>query len=168
MKTINVRRSIRKFNDKYVPDEAIELILRAAMQAPSGGNQQPWEFLVVRDSNNLEKLSGLSPYAKPVYGSSASIVVCANKDYLRFPELMEMDLGACTQNILLEATNLGVGSVWMSVHPTEDRVEYVKNLLKLPKNVIPFGVVALGYPEKESDFKFVNRYNSERVKYEKY
>ena len=75
MKEIYERRSVRSYSDKYVKEEKIEQILKAGMQAPSAGNQRPWEFLVVRDREILEKLAEASPYAKCVDKAPVAIVM---------------------------------------------------------------------------------------------
>ena len=107
MNAIYIRRSVRSYKEQIVEKEKIDKLLRAAMQAPSAGNQQPWEFIVVQNKNTLEKLSHLSPYAKPVARAPLALVLLANMEGLRFPENWEQDMSAATQNILLEAVELG-------------------------------------------------------------
>lgn len=168
MKTINIRRSIRKFIDKPVEDNKVEKLLRAGMQAPSAGNQQPWEFVVVVSTEMKEKISKMSPYAGAAKDSPLIIVVLGNTNRMRFPENMEQDLGACTQNILLEAVEQGLGATWMSVHPQEDRVKSIKETLELPDNIKPYNIIIAGYPKNKEDNKFVDRYEAARVHYSKY
>ncbi len=167
MKVINQRRSVRNFSDKPISTEMLELILRAGMQAPSTGNQQPWEFLVIEDKKDLKKASDMSSYAKPIGSSAATIVVLGNLDRCRFPENMQQDLSASTQNMLLEATNLGIGSVWLAIVPSKERVSYFKNAFHLSNNLMPFAAVALGYPEKSEAFRFENRFDAKRIHYSK-
>lgn len=83
MDVIFKRRSIRRYKDQAVEDEKIEKLLRAAMQAPSAVNQQPWEFIVVRDKSILNKLAGLSPYSKMVADAPLAIVVLGNEERMR-------------------------------------------------------------------------------------
>ncbi len=167
MDVINSRRSVRKFQSKPVEKEKIEALLKAAMQAPSAGNQQSWEFLVIQDSENLKQLGGVSPHAKPVLGSAVSIVLLGNEEKMKYPEYWEQDLGAATQNILLETVTQGLGGVWLGVAPKEDRMEYIIKMFDLPSHIKPYGIIAIGYPEGESN-KFVDRYNPSAVHYEKY
>lgn len=138
------------------------------MQAPSAGNQQPWEFIVVQDKNTLEKLSRLSPYAKPAARAPLALVLLANKEVLRFPEYWEQDMSAATQNALLEAVELGLGTVWLGVAPDKDRMDYVKELFNLPEEIKPFCVLAIGYPASGQENKFIDRYDESRVRYEKW
>ena len=166
MKEIFNRRSIRKYANRPIESEKLDRILRAAMQAPSAGNQQPWEFLVVQEPELLEQLSSMSPYAGPIKGAAAAIVLLGNEAHMRFPENWQMDLSAAAENILLEAVHLDLGAVWLGVAPLEDRMGYVSKLFNLPKTIRPFGVIAMGYPAAEN--KFVDRYDERRVHFDKF
>ena len=97
---IKNRRSIRKYEDKPVEKATVEKLLRAAMQAPSAGNQQPWEFIVVENKETLAQMANVSPYATPLKNAAVSIIVLVNKDSLRFPSYWQQDLAAATQNLL--------------------------------------------------------------------
>ena len=163
---INKRRSIRKFEDKPVEKEKIDLLLRAAMQALSAVNEQPWEFIVVKDKDTLEKLSHAHDYAMAMKNGTLAILVLANKNYFAIDSLWQQDLSAASENMLLEAVELGLGATWMAIAPIEDRVAYIRDLFNLPENVIPFNMIAFGYPTKEKDFD--DRFKADRVHYEKY
>lgn len=117
------------------------------------------KFIVVEDKAKLEELSGMSPYATPVKRSAVSIIVLGNDDCMRFPELWEQDLSAATQNILLEAVEQGLGTVWLGVSPEKDRMDHITNLFGLGKGLKPFSVIAIGYPEDEEANHFVDRYD---------
>lgn len=167
---INKRRSIRKFKDIPVEKEKIELLLKAAMQAPSSINEQPWEFIVVENKDTLEKLSHTHPYALAMKNGAVGIIVLVNKDYVlaKGPAepLWQHDLSAASENILLEAVELGLGATWMAVAPIEERTSYIKDLFKLPENIIPFNMIIVGYPEYEKNHE--DRFKPERIHYEKY
>lgn len=167
MKEIFSRRSIRKFKDQAVEPEKIDRLLRAAMQAPSAANQQPWEFIVVQEKGTLEKLSLVSPYAKPVASSSVTFVILANNNVLKIPTAWEQDLGAAVENILLEAVHLELGGVWLGVATSEIVFENVRKLFDLPDNIKPFALVSVGYPDGQKN-EFVDRYNEGKVHYEKW
>jgi nitroreductase len=167
MQEIFNRRSIRKFEDKPVEKEKIDLLLRAAMQAPSAGNQQPWEFIVVEDREALNNLSLMTPYSKPVAGSAVTFVLLANGNNLNIPTAWQQDLGAAAQNILLEAVHLGLGAVWLGVATSDSAVAYIKELYELPGHIKPFGLIAVGYPDDQKN-EFVDRYKAEKVHYEKF
>ncbi len=165
MNSIFIRRSVRNFLTNDVEDVKLDKILRAAMQAPSAGNGQPWEFIVVKGQKNLNTLAQFSPYATSLKKANLGIVVLGNKTKTPFPEYWQQDLGAATQNILLEATELGLGSVWYGVAPERDRMVYISKLYKLDEHLLPFCVIAIGYPEKENANHFVDRFDFNRVRY---
>ncbi len=112
MDEIFKRISVRKFQDKPVEQEKIDWILKAAMQAPSAGNQQPWEYFVVRDRDTIKELSKCSPFTRCAAGAPVVIVPCLKSEGLRFPELGEIDLAITTEHILLEIVSQGLGGVW--------------------------------------------------------
>lgn len=162
------RRSIRRYNEQAVEQEKIDKLLRAAMQAPSAANQQPWEFIVVKDKDTLNKLAGISAYSRMTADAPLAIVILGNEDRMRLQHHWEQDLAAATQNILLEAAYLGLGAVWLGVAPMEDRMDYVRNVFGLSKKLRPFCVIPIGYPAEGQENKFVDRFDPSRVHYEKY
>lgn len=166
MEIINIRRSQRRYKDIQVEKEKINKLLRAAMQAPSAFNQQAWEFLVVENKESLKKLSGMSQYSKTIEKSPVTIIVLADKNNMTVPDCWQQDLGAATQNLLLEAVELGLGAVWMAAAPFEDRMNFIRDMFGLPENILPYSVISIGYPEEEN--KFIDRYNSSKVHYEKW
>ena len=168
MENIFVRRSIRKYKNIQIEKEKIEKLLHAAMQAPSAGNQQPWEFLILENKETLGKLSKISPYATMLKEAPLAIIVLSNEEKMRFPEYWQQDLGAATQNILLEAVELGLGSVWLGVAPLKEREDFIKEMFNLPNEVTPFNIIVLGYPSEGQENKFVDRYDEVRVHFEEY
>jgi nitroreductase len=126
MNSIFQRRSVRTYLEKPVEPEKMETLLRAAMQAPSAGNQQASEFLVVQDAAALRQLSRMSPYAGLLAKAPAAIVLLGNAQRMKFSENWEQDLGAAAENLLLEAAELGLGAVWLGVHPLSERIDAVK------------------------------------------
>ena len=157
------RASVRRFTDDPMTDDEVRALLRAGMAAPSGGNQQPWEFYVVRDRATLQLLSEASPYAKPAAGAACAIVPCMRTEGLRFPEIAVQDMSACVENILLEAVDLGFGAVWMGIAPEPERMAAVSEIVGAPAGLEPFAIVALGYPESEPHAKGKDRYAEDRV-----
>ncbi|MDR1667849.1 MAG: nitroreductase family protein [Bacteroidales bacterium] len=149
---IKRRKSIRSYKAAApVTDEQIKLLLEAAMLAPSACNMRPWEFAVIRNRELLEKITALHPYTAMLKTASAAIIVLADLELKNnisegfFPQ----DCGAATQNILLQAVDLGLGTCWCGVYPKEDKVEAFRKLLDLPQNLVPFNVIALGVPNEE-------------------
>lgn len=163
MNEIFNRVSIRKFKDRPVEKEKIQQILRAAMAAPSAGNQQPWEFFVVTDKDKIKELSSCSPYAVCSVNAPTVIVPCYRTSGLRFPEYDTIDLSIATENILLEITSLGLGGVWLGIAPDKKRIEDVDAVLGIGKDIHAFALVALGYPDED---KFQqDRFDESRIHY---
>lgn len=167
MDSISIRRSIRKYKDKPVEKKKIDKLLRAGMQAPSAGNQQPWEFIVIENKDTLKKLSDVSPYAKLVADAPLALLLLGNDNELKYPQYWQQDMAASAENILLETVNLNLGGVWMGVAPEKDRMNFVKNLFDLNENIKPFAIIAIGYPDGQEN-KFIDRFDESRIHYEKY
>ncbi len=168
MNSIFTRRSVRKFSDKEVEQEKISNVLKAGMQAPSSMNQQAWEFIVVKDKEIRAKLSGFKPGGALVNLCDTVIIVLGNQNNMKAPVMWQQDLGCCSQNIMLEAVNLGLGSVWLGCAPNEERMNFIKELFSLPEGVNPYCVLALGYPLEDDANKFVDRFDESKVHFEKY
>ena len=168
MDIINNRRSVRKYKSVPIEAKKIDNMLRAAMQAPSAANQQPWEFLVIQEAEALKKLAEIGAHAAPVENAAAAFVLLADETRIRFPEFWQQDMAAATQNLLLEAAEMGIGCVWTGCAPDEDRMAFVRNLYDLPDEILPFCVIAAGYPADEHGNRFVDRYNADRIHYDKY
>ena len=162
MNAIFHRTSIRNYEDKAVEPEKITRLLKAAMAAPSAGNQQPWEFYVVSNPEIIDRLSGCSPYSGCAKNAPVVIVPCC-RTKATFPENVMMDLSAATENILLAADALGLGSVWLGIAPVEDRMNAVKKVLSLPEDLLPFCLLPVGYPQIVRPQQ--DRYDESRVHY---
>ncbi len=164
MNAIFKRTSVRTYQMKPVEDEKIEMLMKAAMAAPSAGNQQPWEFYVITDPKKLEELAGSSPYAGCVKGAPLAIVSCYRKE-AKMPQCVELDLSACTENILLEAEEQGLGAVWLGIAPVKERMEGVRQILEIPDHLEAFAIISCGYPLKEAEQQ--NRFEEARIHYVK-
>lgn len=169
MNPIFKRKSIRQFQDKKIEENKIKKLLKAGMQAPSAMNSQPWEFIVITDKENIKKIENMSLYSKPAKTSTCCIITLFNKDYLeKFDNYVwvQQDMGACTQNILLQAVEEGLGAVWLGTYPDEERVNYLKENFEIPEDVYPYSVIVLGYPIEE--YTGTDRFNEDRIHYETY
>ncbi len=163
--TVNLifdRVSVRDFTDEPVKMEDQDLMLRAAMAAPSAMNQQCWEFCVIDDAKMLEELSHAAPYASPIGRAPLAIAVLGNTGLMKTPMMWQQDLAAATQNILLAATSRGIGTVWIGIAPHQDRMDAVSKALNLPDSVKPFCLIAVGHPRTRPEHKD-GRYKPERV-----
>jgi nitroreductase len=143
---IMTRRSIRRYADKPVDVADIEAILRAAMAAPSAGNQEPWRFVVLSTPEARDAVAACTPYGAMLREAAFGLVVCADTDGLKHPAMWEQDCSAATQNALLAAHALGLGAVWLGFWPKMERVAPLKEVLGLPSGVQPVSVIACGHP----------------------
>lgn len=166
MNAILERRSIRKYTGEKVSDALMEDLLRAAMAAPSGGNEQPWEFVVVRDQKLREKITRIHPYSQMLPGADAAILVCGDVSKEKFKGLWVQDCAAATENILITAQEKGLGAVWLGVYPEKDRMDGLKELLGLPDTVYPFSIVSVGYPAEHKEP--ADRFDKARIHHDKW
>jgi len=161
MNAIFHRTSVRKYKDREVEPAKLELILRAAMAAPSAGNQQPWEFYVVTGKARAE-LAACSPYAGCAKNAPVVIAACYRKN-IPMPEYAEIDLSASLENLLIEADDLGLGAVWLGIAPLRERMDAVGRVIGLPEGLEAFALVALGYPAEDAKQEF--RFDPGRIHY---
>lgn len=166
MDAIINRKSVRKFQDKQVQEEIVEELLRAGMQAPSAGNEQPWVFVVLRDKETMEKITQVHPYAKMLLEADVAIVVCGELSREKFPGFWVQDCSAVTENILIAAQDMGLGAVWLGVYPMEDRVGGIKQILDLPVDVIPLSIVPIGYPDEIKEA--ADRFDRTRIHFDRW
>ncbi len=164
---IYARRSIRQYQDKSVEKEKLELLLKAAMAAPTAMNIQPWEFVVIIEPENLEKIRSVSPLGR--YNAPAAIVVCGNTSFFKHPmasRFWVQDCSAATENILLQAVELGLGAIWVGIHPITLFTKRISKILELPSHVLPLNVIYIGYPGEEKPPR--TQFNPDRVYWEVY
>ncbi|MDR2076062.1 MAG: nitroreductase family protein [Desulfovibrio sp.] len=159
---IHTRRSVRAFAPGPVSEEDLQTLLEAAMAAPSAGNAQPWAFLVITDPALLERVPDMNPYANMAPRAPLSILVCGDTAAEKYPGFWVQDCSAATQNLMLAARAIGLGSVWTGIHPMEDRVAKARDLFHLPETLIPLGLVVVGRPRTEQ--KRENRFAPEKVR----
>src|SRR6056297_960395 len=166
MNDIFKRRSIREYKKQPVPDKMITKIIKAGMAAPSAGNEQPWHFIVITDSDIKREIMEVHSYADMLIHAPASILVCGNTKLAKHGEFWVQDCSAATENMLLMITLLGLGGVWLGVYPREKRVQGLKDIFDLPDNIIPFSLISFGYPNNKK--REHNRYLKDRVHYNKW
>lgn len=163
---IRARRSIRKYKPHVViPREHVDLLLEAAMCAPSAMNKRPWSFAVVENAQLLGKLADAHPYARFLKDASLAVVVCG--DRAAYPqgtgkELWPQDCAAATQTLMLQATELGYGSCWCAVYPDEARCAAFAEILGL-KNAVPFSLIVLGTAVEQPERR--GFYDKSKVRY---
>jgi nitroreductase len=164
LEAIFTRRSIREYTSQTVPDELVEKLLSAAMQAPSAGNQQPWHFIIVTERKQMDALAEALPFGKMLHTAPLGIVVCGDMELEKHRGYWVQDCSNATMILLLAAHDQGLGAVWVGVYPVEERVASLKQILGLPVSVIPLSVVPLGYPASTPE-RAEKRYNETRLHY---
>jgi nitroreductase len=145
LSAIRQRRSVRKFTDEPITDEELDAILEAGRWAPSGLNNQPWRFAIVRDQAKKNEVAGQTNYGKVV--SQAPVLVAvflAEAD--RYHEIKDAQaVGACLQNMLLASHSLGLGAVWLG--EILKNADAVRQILGLGPDMELQAVVAVGRPK---------------------
>jgi len=164
IKAIETRRSIRKYLiDKPVTEQQLKQLLRAAMLAPSARNTRPWEFIAITKREILDKIAEIHPYAQMCKTATAAIVVVAIPQDGGPEGYFSQDCGAATQNILLEAADIGLGTCWCGIHPREERVKPFAELFDISEPKIPFCVIAVGVPDEAPSQR--GHYDEAKVKF---
>ena len=162
--TILARRSIRKYTDEPVSEEAIETLLKAAMAAPSASNRKPWQFIVVTKRETLDSLAEAHRHGKMLFQAPLCIAVCG--DLTEMERYWVQDCSAATENMLLADTALGLGAVWLGVYPRDERIEAVRPILALPDHITPLNLVSIGHPAEEKPSR--TQYDETRVHWERW
>lgn len=162
------RRSIRVYAPGEVSDESVRMLLEAAMAAPSAVAKDPWRFVVIRDNAVLQRITGALPNGQMLASAALGIVVCGDLDAAHDRQLSYLlqDCSAAIENLLLCAHGLGLGACWLGVHPREERVKRIKEILSLPASVIPVACIAIGHPGEVKEPR--TRYNRDYVHWEKW
>jgi nitroreductase len=150
---IQRRRSIRKYAEKPVEAEKIDMLIEAALRAPSSRGFNPWEFVVVTEKGLLEKLSTAKPHGASFLKNAAlGIVVCADPEKC---DVWVEDASIASIFIHLAAESIGLGSCWIQIRKrmrdqTTSAQAYIRGLLNIPKNLNVESIVAIGYPAEKT------------------
>jgi nitroreductase len=158
IQTIFARRSIRRYTADPVGEEDVKTLLEAAMAAPSAGNSQPWHFIVVTDRQTLDALAEVHPYGKMLFEAPLCIAVCGDPSLSR---QWVQDCSAATENLLLAVAALGLGAVWLGVHPEADRVAAIRKVLRISESIVPLNLISVGHPAEEKEPR--TQYDEARV-----
>ena len=162
------RRSVRRYRDEPVPDGLIQDLLEAAMAAPSAVAKDPWEIIVVKDKGVLQTLSAGLPNGTFLQQAGVGFVMCGDlaKAHDSLLSYMIQDCSAAIENILLAASALGLGACWLGVHPREERMAHIREVLGIPEAVTPIGAIAAGWPEEQPPAR--SRYTEDKVHRERW
>lgn len=166
---ICTRVSVREFTGEKISQAQIDTLLRAAMSAPSALNHQPWAFIVITDDAILQQIGTQLPYSRCANKPACAIVPCGDLSKAIEGEGQDFwinDVSAATQNLLLAAHAMNLGAVWTGVHPGQERIAILRDILHLPDHIIPLCVVPVGVPAEQPEIK--NKYKEENIHYNQY
>jgi len=158
LEAIFTRRSIRRYTGEPVAADDVKMILEAGMNAPSANNSQPWHFIVVDEREKLNAIMEVHPYSRMLAEAPVAIVICGNPTASKF---WQQDCAAATQNILLTARALDLGTVWLGVYPDEQRAASVAALFGVPDDIKTMCIIAMGHPAEHKGR--VERFNAGKV-----
>lgn len=142
------RRSVRRFTDEPVEEGHVAEILKAGSWAPSGLNNQPWRFVIVRGKKTRSDLAKLTRYGRIIEEAPLSIAVFCDREAMYNDTKDHQSMGACLQNMLLAAHALGLGGVWLG--EILKNADGVRMLLELPERMELMAVLSVGHPRDRS------------------
>lgn len=142
------RRSVRKFTAEPVDAGALREILRAGAWAPSGLNNQPWRFVIVRDEGVRREMGACTKYRAIIEGAPACVALFIDREAMYHEVKDYQSMGACALNMLLAAHAMGLGAVWLG--EILNRAEDVRAILGLPETLDLMAVLAVGHPASTS------------------
>ncbi len=162
------RRSIRVYAPGEISEQTVQQLLRAAMAAPSAVAKDPWRFIVIRNRQTLVRLAAALPNGQMLATAALGIAVCGELEAAHDQQLSYLlqDCSAAIENLLLGAHILGLGACWLGVHPREQRIKSLKEILSLPASVIPIACIAIGHPGEQKEPR--TRFNADYVRFERW
>lgn len=155
------RRSIRKYSDKKIPEGVYRDLLKLAMYAPSAMNNQAWHFVVINQRKKLDEILKVISYAEMLKSAQAAILICGDLNLENNIDYIQQNCSAATQNLMLCAHGLSLGSCWIGVYPVKEIISGLQELFKLPEYVVPISLVSLGYPTENPTAE--DRFKTEKV-----
>ncbi len=159
------RRSIRKYSEKEIPAGVIDELLKSAMYAPSAMNNQAWQFVVINQREKLDEIFKIIPQ-EMLKSAQAAILICGDYNLEKNIDYIQQNCSAATQNLMLWAHGVGLGSCWIGVYPTKETISGLQKIFNLPEYVIPISMVSLGYPSENPIAD--ERYKTEKVHFNKW
>ena len=152
LETILTRLSVRRYTGEKIRREDLEILIRAGMAAPTSKDTRHFFFVVIDDDKVIEKIAEGLPYAKMLLTAKHAILVCSDLSLAYGGAEIGywiQDSSAAAENVLLAAHSMGLGACWTGVHPRPERVQFLREALAIPENVMPLCVIAVGKPAGE-------------------
>ncbi len=169
IEAILTRRSVRAYANVPVTDQQLETLLRCAMAAPSTVDNRDWAFIVVRDREILSRIeANQEGNAHMLSTAPCAIVACGDLNLAHKPDIdyWMQDVSAATENIIIAANAMGLGTCWLGTYPVRRRVEGLQKILNLPEHIVPLAVLSVGTPARKPGKK--DAYEPQKVRYEKW
>ncbi len=162
------RRSIRLYASTAVSEASVQKLLQAAMAAPSAAAKDPWRFVVIRNRRTLADIAAALPNGQMLADAALGIAVCGDLQAAHDQQLSYLlqDCSAAIENLLLCAHVLGLGACWLGVHPREQRMNALRQILSLPPGVLPVACVAIGFPAETKEAR--TRFNRGYVHFDRW
>lgn len=144
LKLAKKRYSVRKYKEKDVEDEKLKLILEAGRVAPTAANRQPQRVLVIKSEEGMQKLGK----GAKTFGAPMALLICSDKSDIWIrpidnKDMVDVDASIVTDHMMLQATDLGLGTLWM----TWFKPEVLREEFKLPHNLVPVNLLLIGYAD---------------------
>lgn len=149
---IMTRRSVRTFDKRPVPRVDLETILGAGFAAPSAHGTRPFRVALFEDLEPREKMAAIMPWFKPIIEAPVALLVLADSTVSVNKGYWMVDCAAFTENVLVAARSLSLGTVWCGIVPVEENITSIKSVLDIPEPLIPFCAIAVGYPSDKDAF----------------
>lgn len=164
LEAIMNRRSIRKFSAEDISDEHLDIIMKAAMAAPSACDRRVWEYYIVKNKETQEKVKKGITFGK--FDAPMIIIVCF-KEKKALPFVMHdtnfCDLSASIENMLLAITDLGLGAVWCAIYPNPRNSRIVRKAIGAPVGITPFSAVFVGHRAEDEKGKVKDKFDESRI-----
>ncbi|MCL1802892.1 MAG: nitroreductase family protein [Eubacteriaceae bacterium] len=163
MNEIFERRSIRSYTGQKVSPEDMLKLAKAAMNAANGRGTKPWQIVIINDEELIARLVEYNRGWMPLKNAGCGMLLCGDTDKNPDPYYLDIDIAASTQNVLLYAHSIGLGTCWLGVAPVSERVEKVKELFNLPANFHPVSMCSVGYAAEAAEPN--DRFLEDRIHY---
>ena len=154
------RRSIRQWQPRPVEENLRQILLKAAMNAPSAADARPWQFVVIDKAETIQQFTQLGG-TEMLAQAPLLLLICGEPEKEIYPGFWPQDCSCAAHNIQLAAHDQGLGCVWIAIHPLKEREEQCRNVLNIPEKTVPFALLALGHPAEELPPEL--RFDPERI-----
>jgi nitroreductase len=161
LKNIKTRRSIRKYQNRNISEETIKELITCSMYAPSAFDYQPWHFIDINKKEIFNDILKVVTHAEMIKEASNAIIICGDKKLEENEGLLIQDISAATENLLLAAHSSGLGAVWVGIYPFDKIMIGIKNLFRIPEEIIPISMIVIGYPAEKPEQP--ERYRKDRI-----